>query len=55
MWLITGITFNWFFNIDYRTMLMTQTFPPDIDSDKHIDVFRDGIFMDHALKANSIQ
>ena len=53
IWLILGITFNWFFNIDYRTMLLTQTFPPEINNDEHIDVFRDGVFMDLAYRTNS--
>ena len=47
---IITLSFNWFFNIDYRTALMVQTFPPNIESDEQIDIFHDGIFADYELR-----
>lgn len=48
-WLLLGISFNNFFNIDFRVALMTQIFPPDIESDAQIDVLRDGVFFDFEI------
>ena len=50
IWLLLGISFNMFFNIDYRSALMIQSFPPKINSDENIDLFRDGVFMDYRFE-----
>ena len=43
-WCIVGFSFNTFFNIDFRTSLLTQKFPPDIDTEADFDITKDGLF-----------
>ena len=52
-WLIYGVSFNIFFNIDFRVSLTTQVFPEPINSDAQIDLFRDGIFLDEEYLGGS--
>lgn len=47
VWLLVGISFNLFYNVEFRSSLMTQNFPPDIDHLDQIEIFRDGLFYDY--------
>ena len=46
MWLLFSVSFNMFYNVEFRSSLMTQKFPPDIDHMAQVDIFKSGLYYD---------
>ena len=46
LWLLLGISFNMFYNVEFRSSLITQQFPIDIDTFEQIDILRDGFYVE---------
>ena len=45
MWLIIGLSFNWFYNIELRSSLIAQDFPDDIEHFDQLDILKNGFFI----------
>ena len=45
MWLLLGISFNLFYNVKFRSSLIAQEFPDDIEDMDQLDILRHGLFV----------
>ena len=54
VWLFIGISFNWLYNVEFRSSLIAQIFPKDIDDFDQVDILGNGFFISSAYQGNSI-
>ena len=50
VWIITAMSFHWFYNIEFRSSLIAQYFPHDIDDFDQVDIFDQGFYVPLAYK-----
>ena len=49
-WLLLGISFNLFYNVEFRSSLIAQKFPGNIEDFDHVDILANALFIPSAYK-----
>ena len=43
--LLMAVSFNWFFNMEFRSSIIAQKFPDDIEQFEQVDILRHGLYI----------
>ena len=52
MWIIMSMSFNWFYNMEFRSSLIAQDFPDDIEHFDQLDILKNGFFIAQNYQGN---